>query len=479
MSLNIATAKTAPAAAKIVAVGVYENGLPAAADGDLLQAVGFTGGPGQTHTLIIDGVLTLLIGLGKADELDLDGVRKAGSAVVRSTKKHPHAATTIVADLPEGLDQVAAAQAFAEGAALGSYRYVAQRSKPEKVELKKLTIVSGTKRVNDAIRLGAAIGDGVALARDLVNEPGGSLTPPKFASTVQRMARRVGLKVKVMDKAAIEKAKLGGLIGVNKGSSVPARFVELTYEPDVKAKGTIAFVGKGITFDSGGLSIKTGNGMMTMKCDMGGAAAVVGAMSVLPVSKPPVRVRAYLPLTDNMLGGDAQRPGDVVTLRNGKTMEILNTDAEGRIVLADALSLASEAQPDAIVDLATLTGACMVALGPKIAGLMGNDDGWVEQVGKAAENSGERMWHLPLPDDYKKMYESSVADMKNIAGAHGGALTAGLILSEFVAEGIPWVHLDIAGPAFTDSPDTLSVKGATGFGVRTLVQLASDFTKTS
>ncbi|MEE9417305.1 MAG: leucyl aminopeptidase, partial [Acidimicrobiales bacterium] len=366
-----------------------------------------------------------------------------------------------------------------EGASLGSYRYIAQKSKPERVELKKLTIVSSTKKVNDAVKLGAAIGDGVALARDLVNEPGGSLTPPKFASTVQRMARRVGLKVKVMDKAAIEKAKLGGLIGVNKGSTVPARFVELTYEPDVKAKGTIAFVGKGITFDSGGLSIKTGNGMMTMKCDMGGAAAVVGAMSVLPISKPPVRVRAYLPMTDNMLGGDAQRPGDVVKLRNGKTMEILNTDAEGRIVLADALSLASEAKPDAIVDLATLTGACMVALGPKIAGLMGNDDGWVTQVGDAASNAGERMWHLPLPADYKKMYDSSVADMKNITGPHGAALTAGLILSEFVADNIPWVHLDIAGPAFSDSSDTLSAKGATGFGVRTLVRLASDFTKTS
>ncbi len=479
MSLTITTAKSAPAAAKLVAVAVFEDELPASADPDLLEAVGFTGRANQTRAMSIDGVLTLLVGLGKVDELDLDGVRKAGATLVRSAKSHAHVATTIVADLPEGLDQVAAAQAFAEGASLGSYRYIAQKSKPERVELKKLTIVSSTKKVNDAVKLGAAIGDGVALARDLVNEPGGSLTPPKFASTVQRMARRVGLKVKVMDKAAIEKAKLGGLIGVNKGSTVPARFVELTYEPDVKAKGTIAFVGKGITFDSGGLSIKTGNGMMTMKCDMGGAAAVVGAMSVLPISKPPVRVRAYLPMTDNMLGGDAQRPGDVVKLRNGKTMEILNTDAEGRIVLADALSLASEAKPDAIVDLATLTGACMVALGPKIAGLMGNDDGWVTQVGDAASNAGERMWHLPLPADYKKMYDSSVADMKNITGPHGAALTAGLILSEFVADNIPWVHLDIAGPAFSDSSDTLSAKGATGFGVRTLVRLASDFTKTS
>ena len=231
-----------------------------------------------------------------------------------------------------------------------------------------------------------------------------------------------------------------------------------------------------MTFDAGGLSIKTGQGMMDMKMDMGGAAAVVGAMSVLPAVAPRCRVRAYLPMTDNMLGGDATRPGDVLTLRNGKTIEVLNTDAEGRLVLADALSLASEAKPDAIVDLATLTGACMVALGPRIAGLMGRDDGFLARVEEASTRTGERVWRLPLPVDYRSMVDSSVADMKNIGGSYGGALTAGLILGEFVADGIPWAHLDIAGPAFADGDDGEVVTGGTGFGVRLLVDLACTFT---
>jgi leucyl aminopeptidase len=293
------------------------------------------------------------------------------------------------------------------------------------------------------------------------------------------MAKAQGLAVKVWDEAAIKKGKLGGLLGVNRGSTNPPRLVELTYTPKGTAKGFLALVGKGITFDAGGLSIKTGQGMMTMKCDMGGAAAVVGVMSVLNDLQVPCKVRAWIPMTDNMLGGDATRPGDVLRIRNGKTIEVLNTDAEGRLILADGLSLASEAKPDAIVDLATLTGACMVALGPKIAGLMSNNDAWVEQIEAASFSSGERVWHLPLPGDYMKMCDSAIADMKNIGGPHGGALTAGLILQQFVGDGIPWAHLDIAGPAFTDVEDGEWSKGGTGFGVRLLADLASNFQKPS
>ena len=230
------------------------------------------------------------------------------------------------------------------------------------------------------------------------------------------------------------------------------------------------------TFDAGGLSIKTGTGMMTMKMDMGGAAAVIGAMSAMKAAGVPIRVRAYVPMTDNMLGGDATRPGDVLKIRNGKTIEVLNTDAEGRLVLADALSLASEAKPDAIVDMATLTGACVAALGPKIAGLMTNDEEFADKVAGAATDAGERVWHLPLPADYKSQMDSPIADMKNIGKPMGGgALTAGLILQEFVGEGIPWVHVDIAGPAWSDSDGTESRKGGTGFGVRTLVELARNW----
>ena len=370
-----------------------------------------------------------------------------------------------------------ARQALVEGIHLGSYKFLGYKSKADKAKLARVDVAGGSGVRNQAaLDRGDVIAAGQILARDLVNEPGGTLTAPEFARRAAAIARRSGLTVKVWDEAAIKKAKLGGLLGVNRGSTLPPRLVELTYSPKGKANGTLALVGKGIVFDAGGLSIKTGQGMMTMKCDMGGAAAVIGAMSVLSAIAPKCRVRAYIPMTDNMLGGDATRPGDVLKIRNGKTIEVLNTDAEGRLVLADALSLASEAKPDAIVDLATLTGACMVALGPKIGGLMGNNDGWIEKLEESSAASGERLWHLPLPADYKKQFESSVADMKNIGTPYGGALTAGLILQEFVAEGIPWAHLDIAGPAWSDSDDDDVTKGGTGFGVRLLVDLVSNFT---
>jgi leucyl aminopeptidase len=290
------------------------------------------------------------------------------------------------------------------------------------------------------------------------------------------MARRVGLKITVHDEAAIKRLKLGGLLGVNRGSTQPPRFVQLEYRPPGRSKGTLALVGKGITFDSGGLSIKTMQGMMTMKCDMSGGAAVFGAMSVMPALQPACRVLGFVPMTDNMLGGDATRAGDVLRIRNGKTVEVLNTDAEGRLILADALSLASEAKPDGIVDLDTLTGACMIALGQSIAGIMGNNDAFSAQVRAVADRVGERLWPLPLPADYKKQLDSNVADLKNIGGAYGGASTAGLFLQEFVDSSIPWVHLDIAGPAFLDAEDGENPRGGTGFGVRTLIELARSFT---
>ena len=272
---------------------------------------------------------------------------------------------------------------------------------------------------------------------------------------------------------------LGALIGVGKGSDNPPRMVKLTYEPpaSVKPRGHVALVGKGITFDSGGLSIKTGEGMMTMKIDMSGAAAVLATMSILPALAPPVRVTGYLCLAENMVSGRAIRPGDVLTAQNGTTIEVLNTDAEGRLVLADGLSLAAAEQPDAIVDLATLTGACVVALGPRIAGLMGNHDGFLQQVRDAADRAGESVWPLPLPKEYRKDLESEIADLKNIAGGrYGGALHAGLFLQEFV-DGRPWAHLDIAGPARSESDDAYTPRGGSGFGVRTLVEALTGFRK--
>jgi leucyl aminopeptidase len=294
---------------------------------------------------------------------------------------------------------------------------------------------------------------------------------------------RHGLSVTVLDELAIASEGLGGLAGVAQGSEEPPRLIEVVYEPSSRARGagdgslpTIALVGKGITFDSGGLSIKTADGMMTMKTDMSGAAAVLATIAAVADLGAAVKVIAVVPATENMPGGRAVKPGDVLKIRNGKTIEVLNTDAEGRLVLADGLSLAAEANPDAIVDVATLTGACVVALGRQIAGLMGNNEDLVGQVRAASDRSGEPVWPLPLPEEYRKGIESEVADMKNIstpAGA-GGALTAGLILSEFV-DGTPWAHLDIAGPARSDSDEGYTPKGATGFGVRTLIELVSRF----
>jgi leucyl aminopeptidase len=267
---------------------------------------------------------------------------------------------------------------------------------------------------------------------------------------------------------------MGGVLGVGQGSEQAPRFLKMTYAPSGARGRPLALVGKGVVFDSGGLSLKTAGGMETMKTDMSGAAAVIAAMSALRDLGVKTRVLGYIPLVENMPSGNAMRPGDVLRIRNGKTVEVLNTDAEGRLILADGLSLAVEEGVDAIVDLATLTGACVVALGDKSAGLMGNDDDWSDQVRAAADRAGEPVWPLPLPTEYRKQLESEVADMKNIGGSYGGALTAGLFLQEFV-DGAPWVHLDIAGPARAGADDGYLTKGGTGFGVRTLVELARSF----
>ncbi|HEV8297463.1 MAG TPA: leucyl aminopeptidase [Acidimicrobiales bacterium] len=486
MTIAFAVARKAPATAEAVVLGVYADrpdSKPAELDWRAIEARGFEAKAGQVQ--VVDGAsngrtLTAVVGLGAESDLDPATLRRIGAAVARALKQQKVIATPLLEDLPASVDPASAVQAFVEGVALGAYSFERYKSDAKPSAITRVVLVgSGGRTWSSAATVGAAIADAVCWARDLVNEPGGSLTPPELAKTAAARARQAGLKVTVHDEASIKRMKLGGLLGVNRGSTQPPRFVELTYEPAGRTAGTLALVGKGITFDSGGLSIKTGTGMMTMKCDMGGAAAVFGAMSVLGAVKPKVRVRAFVPITDNMLGGDATRPGDVLRARNGKTVEVLNTDAEGRLILADALSLASEAKPDAIVDLATLTGACVVALGPSIAGLMGTSDAWVQQVRAAADRSGERVWPLPLPTDYRKQIDSPVADMKNIGGPNGGSLTAGLFLKEFVADGIPWAHLDIAGPAFLEAEDGEHPKGATGFGVRLLVELARSFEKPS
>jgi leucyl aminopeptidase len=445
-----------------------------------LDRAGFSGTVGAVAILDDGDRATVVAGLGPSDRVCTDELRRAAAEVARRVSRHRR----IAVELPEvpGLDMAVIAGAISEGLLLGSYSFTEFRSSPDaggRLQSASLVVDGSTaevRQVRAAVEQAAVVADAVCFARDLVNTPGGTLTPQVFADLAQERALAAGLEVEVLDADAIAEAELGGLLAVNRGSTHPPRMVKLTYTPDPALEptgDTLAFVGKGITFDSGGLSIKPADGMIGMKMDMGGAAAVIAAMCALPALGARTAAVSFTPMTDNMINGDAQRPGDVFTARGGTTVEVLNTDAEGRLILADALVLASETQPSAIVDLATLTGACMVALGDRIAGLMSNDDGFRDTVMRAAGVAGERVWPLPLPADYRKLLDSRVADISNISSARfGGTLTAGLFLQEFVADGIPWAHLDIAGPAMLDAPDGEQGPGATGFGVRTLVQLA-------
>jgi len=435
-----------------------------------IQAQGFTGKLGESAMVTVNDSVRCLVGMGSGDSVDSAAWRRIGAVFARNAKRAKTASIAVT-----GVTDI---ERLAEGIALGSYAYTELKSDPPKVTLKTVSLIGTTsKKAEAAVARGVAIAEAVNLARDFVNEPGGSLTPERFANEAKRVARQPGLSIKVLGLADIRKAKLGGLLGVNRGSDLPPRLVEMHYKCGVRGAPTIALVGKGITFDAGGLSIKSTAGMSTMKCDMGGGAAVIGAMSALPSIKPSVNVKAWVPMTDNMLGGDATRMGDVLKIRNGKTVEILNTDAEGRLILADGLSLASEAKPDAVIDLATLTGAAMVSLGRDYSALMSNNDAFASQVAAAADQAGELTWRLPLPSRYRKLLDSPIADMKNVGGSYAGSITAALFLQEFVAEGLPWVHLDIAGPAFADAVQETGPKGGTGYGVRTLVELIANFTK--
>jgi leucyl aminopeptidase len=446
-------------------------GVPGAA------VAGFEGKPGQV-LLVGDA---LLVGVGPAASVSADGLRRAAGTAARGASRAPHVATTLLSTVAgaSDLNPTAAAQAVAEGFALGSYSFTAYRSDPKPSRITRVSVVGGGgTAVRNALDRGARVAEAVALARDLVNEPGGHLTAPALAAETTKIAERTGLTAKVLDEKAMAKAGIAGVLAVNRGSTIKPRFVELTYEPPTKAKATVALIGKGITFDSGGLSLKTADGMTTMKDDMGGAAAVIGAMSACADLGVKVRVRAFLPLTDNMPGGDAMRVGDVIRYRNGRTVEVLNTDAEGRLVLADALCVASEEKPDAIIDLATLTGAQEVALGKRVAAVFSNHDGWAEQVLAAGERAGEPLWPLPMHEAYRKDLDSKVADIKNISGhRYAGSIIAALFLREFVGSGIPWAHLDIAGPAFGNDDDGELGAGGTGFGVRTLLTLLSTYKK--
>ena len=482
LTISITSAKQAPKGAAIgVGVTIGRNG-PELPDGSpsvsVLLARGFEANLGQIAVVPGRSTTTILVGLGRAADLTVEHFRSAAAALVRSSFTEATIATTLVDAAPNRLDRTSVAQAVTEGALLASYQFTTYKSQVTPRALTNMVLTGRVGRLVDhGIARGVVIAGAVSLNRDLVNEPAMTLTPAHFADLAIEVAAAKGLAIRVWDEHDIERERLGGIRGVSLGSTEPPRVVTLTYTPKgaTKRTPTLALVGKGITFDSGGLSLKTSDGMLTMKCDMSGAGAVLGVMSALADLDAPVRVVGYCCLSENMPGPAAFKLLDVLTARNGKTVEIYNTDAEGRLVLMDGLSLAVEDGADAVIDLATLTGAAVVALGTEITAVMGNHQALVDRVRAAASAAGEDTWQLPLPARYRKQLESPIADLKNIGNpGQAGSSVAGLFLQEFVGS-TPWVHLDIAGPAFTNADDGIVTRGGTGVMVRTLLEFVATF----
>ncbi|HEU4356452.1 MAG TPA: leucyl aminopeptidase [Actinomycetota bacterium] len=422
----------------------------------------------------IDGLAArsvLLVGVGKRAEASADSVRRAAGKAARHLTKRGSVATTLAQ--AGGRNPAGAVQAVVEGLILGAYRFDRYKStKDDPPALERVTVLGAArwdaKTAKAAIERARIVSESTTWARDLVNTPARDMTPAALAKAAEAMAKEVGLQVKVWDERQLERGGFGGILGVGQGSVNPPRMIELAYRGAAASRPPIALSGKGISFDSGGLSIKPAEGMETMKGDMGGAASILGAMRAIALLKPRINVIAAIPSAENMPSGSATRPGDVLRHRGGKTSEVLNTDAEGRLVLADALSYLSEKEPRVIVDTATLTGACMVALGEDLWGVFGTDRGLVRDLLAAGDASGEPGWELPLYRPYRKLIDSPVADVKNIGKRYGGAITAALFLADFVGD-VPWAHVDIAGPAFAEKAGDLFPKGATGVPVRTLV----------
>ncbi|MFF7767623.1 leucyl aminopeptidase [Streptomyces massasporeus] len=450
----------------------------------VLETLGASGGEGEVTKLPAPSgfktPLVLAVGLGAVPEKDAEygteALRKAAGVAARALAGSKKAAFA----LP--LDDAADAGAIGEGALLGAYSFDAYKdngkdpkAKNGKAPLAEIVLLGGKPRdkaYKAAVERAVAVSEELNRSRDLVNTPPNDLNPESFAAIAQAAAKEHGIKIQVLDDKALTKGGYGGILGVGSGSAATPRLVKLSYTSS-KAKKHLAFVGKGITYDSGGISLKPAGHNETMKCDMAGAASVFAAVVAAARLGLEVNVTGWLALAENMPSGSATRPGDVLRMYSGKTVEVLNTDAEGRLVLADALWAASQEKPDAIVDVATLTGAMVLALGNRTFGIMGNDDAFRAALVEAAEEVGEPAWPMPLPEHLRKGMDSATADIANMGERMGGGLVAGLFLREFVGEGITWAHLDIAGPAFNEGgPFGYTPKGGTGTAVRTLVRLA-------
>lgn len=480
MQISVARGDVLQEAADLAVLAVFEGEpLPEAVAG-LLEADDFRARAKETLLLYPRGAVAprrlLLIGMGKADAVSLDVVRQVGALAAQQAQKLQVSAFILGLQGSLPFPAAQSGQAFAEGVELGSYRYLAYKSNPSAeqtftVEQATVFATGETEAIAAGVAQGQAIARGVALARDLANAPGNAVVPATLGSKAEEMGAQLGLRVLVLDKTALEEQGFGGILAVGQGSANEPRFIVMEHGQPGEGTPTICFVGKGITFDTGGISIKPAANMDDMKMDMGGAAAVFGAMHAVAELNLPLHVVGIVCAAENMPSGTAYKPGDIITTLSGKTVEVLNTDAEGRIVLADGLFYAQRYNPAAVVDLATLTGAVMVALGPHAIGLMGTSQEVADRLLRAGATTGERAWQLPLWTEYRDMMKSEIADLKNTGGRHAGAITAGGFLAAFAGE-MPWVHLDIAGTAWVErATKPYLSRGATGIGVRLLVEL--------
>ena len=484
--------RTAFSVSKSVPAKVAAIVIPVAASGPIpsgvglnraqLSALGFEGRASQTQTLPPAAGKTavrVLLGIGEVRNLDTSVLRNVAASAARACARYESIATSIPGVMRGSAK--APTQAVVEGIALALHRWVALKN--DKSGLSKLTSVTlvsaeKTAEVQAGMLMGIATSTAVCTARDFANTPPSHLTARQFAEHAVAIAEASGLEATVYNKDQLIAMGCGGLVGVNAGSTEPPRMVKLEYKPTA-ARGKVVLVGKGVMYDSGGISLKPSDGMHAMmKMDMSGAAAVLATMGALRALKVKTQVTAYLMCTDNMPSGSALKLGDVLTMRNGKTVEIHNTDAEGRLILADGLSLGAESKPDAMIDIATLTGACLGALGKKMAGVLSNNSGVVSQLMNSSSRTNELLWELPLFHDYRRLLDSNVADMRNIGGPYAGATTAALFLHEFVGT-TPWAHLDIAGPMDADGDEGWLNRGATAYGTRLLIDFCANFTKPS
>ena len=419
----------------------------------------------------------IILGLGKKQEFIADDLRRAaGSLSVKTKGKLSSVALEIPSENELNISPKISAQTIAEGLILGSYDFNKYKTKKEERNLSTIIISSSNSTlIKEGVEKARIYSEATILARDLVNEQAAVATPTYLADLAQSIAKKdpKHISCKVFDKKEAKKLGMEAFLGIAKASETEPKFIVLEYKPGSSSKEKLAIVGKGITFDSGGINVKTGDGMVDMKCDMSGAAIVLAVFSVISKIKPEFSVIGLIAATPNMISGSSLVPGDVVKAMNGKTIEILNTDAEGRVTMADSLSYAVKQKATKIIDFATLTGACMIALGTDISGLFSNNRHLAEEIKKAAFDAGEKIWELPLEKDYKEINKSEVADIANIPNTrYGGTITAALFLEEFV-DNTPWAHMDIAGPAFLAKANDLGPKGGTGHGVRTVLNLLS------